>query len=89
MLFGWPMPAAYSLDLRERVIQNVSNGVDRREIARIFSISTATIQRWWSQYKNTSDVSPKLGYQKGHSHKIEDLNEFRAFVEENASLNLR
>ena len=49
-------------------------------------IGTATIQRWWSLHKQSGSVNPKQGYQKGHSHKITDINEFRSFVENNRSL---
>lgn len=80
------MPAAYSFDLRERVIRNIEDGVDRATIAKLFSIGTATIQRWWSRYKKTSNFSPKKDYQKGHSHKIVNLDKFQEFTEKNRSL---
>ena len=80
------MPAPYSLDLRQKVIACLENGQKRKDVASMLHIGTATIQRWWSLHKQSGNVKPKQGYQKGHSHKITDINEFRSFVEKNRSL---
>lgn len=80
------MPSAYSYDLRRRVIQSIESGMSRLEVAKIFLIGTATIQRWWSRYKKSSNFSSKVGYQKGHSHKISDTKAFKKFIAENPSM---
>src|SRR4051812_31854934 len=80
------MPSPYSSDLRSRVISAVESGVCRSEISEIFQVGTATITRWWSRYKNEGHFTARDGYQKGHSHKIKDLEKFKIFVKENQSL---
>lgn len=37
---------AYSLDLRQRVVQAVYSGQGRPEVAQTFSISATTLRRW-------------------------------------------
>src|SRR5262249_42124700 len=40
------MPAPYSLDLRERVVDAVEAGASRRRAAGVFKVSIATVVRW-------------------------------------------
>lgn len=37
---------AYSLDLRQRVVQAVHNGMSRQKVVTTFGISLASIKRW-------------------------------------------
>lgn len=80
------MPSPYSYDLRSRVIECVKSGMKRKEISRIFNIGTSTIKRWWSRFKIEGDYSARVGFQKGHSHKITNLKEFKDLVNKNSSL---
>jgi len=80
------MPAPYSNDLRSRVIIKVEDGLTLQEAADTFNLGIATIGRWWRKYKSEGSYEAKSGYQKGHSHKVTDLNSFRDFVKKNPSL---
>ena len=48
---------AYSIDLRERVVQAVDQGYPRAEIIKLFGISRATIKRYLKHRRETGDVS--------------------------------
>ena len=48
---------AYSLDLRERVMVAVEEGVDtRKEIAESFGVTTRWIRRLVQQYRETGSI---------------------------------
>ncbi len=54
------MPAAYSKDLRERVVAAYESGVgDQVEVARRFDVGEATVRRWWALKRKTGSVAPK------------------------------
>ena len=46
---------SYSVDLRERVVEYVSNGGSKVEASRLFAIGRGTIYRWLS----AGDLSPR------------------------------
>lgn len=71
---------AYSLDLRERVIEAVDKGKHINEVAETFKICTRVIYNWLDLRKQTNSLKPKTGYQKGHSHKITDWDDFKIFA---------
>ena len=70
----------FSIDLRERVMIAVDNGMEIDEAVKIFKLSRRTIYYWKTLRKTTNSLEPKSGYQKGHSHKITDLNQFKIFA---------
>lgn len=72
----------YSLDLRKRVINAVENGMKQLDAAEIFGVSTRTIYNWVMRKKETGNLEPITGFQKGHSHKITDLDHFKIFVDQ-------
>lgn len=52
------MPAAYSDDLRERVVRAYLDGQGTYvEVAGRFRVGTATVDRWVSRYRRTASVS--------------------------------
>lgn len=54
------MPAAYSKDLRERVVAAYESGVgDQVEVAQRFAVGEATVRRWWALKRKTGSVAPK------------------------------
>jgi len=63
---------AYSIDLRERVIEAVDEGKHIDEVAKTFKICTRVIYNWLNLRRKTDSLKPKSGYQNGHSHKITD-----------------
>ncbi len=71
----------FSIDLRERVIAAVDNGMQITEASKVFKVSRRIVYHWQDLLKKTNSLAPKAGYQKGHSHKITDWNQFKMFVE--------
>lgn len=76
----------YSLDLRNRVLEMCDAGEKRCVVAKTFSISEKTIYLWKKQREERGFIHGITKYQKGHSHKITDLCEFKRFVDDNPTL---
>lgn len=74
------MPAAYSEDLRQKVMTAIDRGEKKSHVSRMFNISRDTIDRWLKRRDTTGSVEAAMGYQRGHSHRIHDWEEFRAFA---------
>ena len=72
--------ATYSLDLRDRVMDSILKGMRPTDAAEIFKVSRRVIYKWKDLEKETGSFAPKSGYQKGHSHKITDLEKFKIFA---------
>ena len=64
------MPAAYSLDLRERVIGAVEAGASRRRAADVFQVSVSTVIRWAKRVAETGNYAP---LPSGGDHKSKDV----------------
>ena len=80
------MGKPYSEDLRIRVLANIDSGSKICWIAKQFSISEKTIYLWRKHRKDRGHIKPITHYQKGHSHKITDIEAFRAFAVKNNSM---
>lgn len=62
------MPAAYSTDLRIKVVEAYKKGKYHRvEIAEQFGISIATFNRYWRAYNTHGDLSPKKYHPGRHA----------------------
>lgn len=77
---------ALSIDLRKRVIAAVDGGMRVSDAAKSFQVGRKSIYRWLDLRKETNSLEPKAGYQKGHSHKITDWEQFREFAKTNRNL---
>lgn len=75
------MPAPYSLDLRQKAIAALEAGHSKAAVSRLMGIGTTTLTDWHNRYRASGPIAAKQGYQRGHSHKITDWDEFRAFAE--------
>jgi transposase len=75
------MPSPYSYDLRVRVVAAVERGMDVRAVSQTFGVHRDTITAWMARKDATGDVQAKTGYQRGHSHKISDRQQFKMFVD--------
>ena len=53
------MPAAYSYDLRERVVAAVGEGVSRRHAARQFKVGISTVIRWVARLAASGSCAAK------------------------------
>ncbi|NSM56752.1 hypothetical protein HET73_04955 [Wolbachia endosymbiont of Atemnus politus] len=72
------MPGPYSEDLRERVLKAVDEKeMTMEEISKMFKMDRKTIYWWRKIREETGSIKPALGYQKGHSHKIKNLEVVR------------
>jgi transposase len=74
------MPSPYSYDLRIRVVAAVEKGMGVKDASQTFGVHRDTITGWLARKEATGDVQAKAGYQRGHSHKITDPEQFKAFV---------
>lgn len=71
---------AYSLDLRQRVVQAVHSGQSRREVVQTFSISQTTLKRWLAlDARGELAPKPELGTRPRIGPDLEPL--LRAQVE--------
>jgi transposase len=73
----------YSTDLRLKAVSLVESGTTILQVAQLLNLGYATIRRWLKLKRTTNSVQAKTGYQKGHSNKIADLEQFRQFVDNN------
>lgn len=74
------MPAPYSEDLRQKVMTAIDRGEKKSHVSGMFNISRDTIDRWLKRRQSIGSVEAARGYQQGHSHRIQDWQEFRAFA---------
>jgi transposase len=49
---------AYSVDLRERVLNAVERGMPRQEVVSTFDVSLATIKRWLARQRTGTGLTP-------------------------------
>jgi transposase len=70
----------YSVDLRERAVKAVHEGMKKIKVCKVFNIARQTLYSWLCLEKSQGHLNPQTGFQKGHSHGIKDLDEFRDFV---------
>lgn len=56
--------------MREKAIALIDAGQKVNHVAELFSVARNTLRNWLILRKETKTLSPKEGYQKGHSHKI-------------------
>ena len=75
------MPAAYSHDLREKVVAAIDRGERKSHVSQMFNLSRDTIDRWLKRRETTGSVKAAQGYQQGHSHRVKDWQGFRAFAQ--------
>jgi transposase len=76
------MPAAYSQDLRQKVVEAVDRGVRKTQVCRMFNISRNTLDLWLKRRAATGSVQAAHAYQRGHDPNITDWEQFRAFVQQ-------
>lgn len=74
------MPAAYSDDLRDKVLAAVDRGEKKSHVSRMFTISRNTLDLWLKRRDATGSASPMRGYHRGPAPKVNDLDAFRAFA---------
>lgn len=70
----------YSLDLRKRAVSAAHNGMKKTEVCNLFNICKQTLYSWLKLEKTEGHLEPQTGFQRGHSHGIKDLEQFKNFV---------
>ena len=65
------MTAAYSNDLRIRVVEAIEAGLSRRAAAERFGVSVASAVRWHQRFRQRGDVSPDRMGGDRWSHRAE------------------
>ena len=53
------MPAPYSLDLRERVLNDCDNGMSSEDAARKYAVAIATVYSWRKRRRETGCIAPR------------------------------
>ena len=71
------MPAAYSLDLRERVVDTVGEGASRRGAAGLFKVSVSTAIRWAKRLATTGSCAP---LPSGGDHRSKALEQHKDWL---------
>ena len=74
---------ALSIDLRKRVVDAIDGGARIDEAVKTFQVCRRVIYNWLELREKTGSLAPKTGYQKWHSHKITDWDQFKKFAESN------
>lgn len=74
------MARAYSLDLRQKVVEFVLQGESKEEAARVFNIGIDSVYRWLRLYNKTGSLKPKKRVFLPKKVNVESL---RAYVAKN------
>lgn len=69
------MVKSLSIDLRERVVAAVDEGVSCHEAARRFGVSASSAIRWVSAWRSTGSIAPKPMGGDRRSHYLEQYAE--------------
>lgn len=80
------MPAPYSDDFRQKVLDALERGERKSHLSRIFNLSRNTIDLWLKRRAATGSADAIRHYQRGPKPKIEDLEQFRAFAQKHGQL---
>jgi transposase len=73
---------AYSEDLRGKAIKLVKE-YSVYKVASMLEIGKSSIYLWIKQKRESGSFAPKKNWRKGYGNKVQDLEKFRLFVEEN------
>jgi transposase len=65
------MARALSLDLRERVIAAIGDGVSCRKAAERFGVGVATAIRWHARFRAEGEIAARPMGGDRHSHRVE------------------
>jgi len=83
------MPAAYTTDLRERVIKaHLEEKMKIVNISRLFNLSRNTIGNWLQLYRQTDSVKPRKALRKGFPPKVQDLERFKKIIDAEPGITL-
>ena len=75
------MPAPYSDDLRQKVMDAVDRGERKSHVCCLFKLSRNTLDAWLQLRQQTGSITANRDYHRGPNPKIEDLEAFRHFAQ--------
>ena len=64
---------AYSLDLREKIVESVKKGVPKSETARRFGVDRATVKRYCKQLDERGTLEPRKA--PGKAPKLDEVDD--------------
>ena len=83
------MTKPLSLDLRERLISAVDDGMTRRAAAERFGVAASTAIEWVDRWRRTGDIRPQPQGGDYRSHRIEaHAGEILRLIEETPDITL-
>ncbi len=65
------MAKALSIDIRERLVSAVEDGMTRRSAAKRFGVAASTAIKWVDQWRRTGTVEPRPRGGDHHSERVE------------------
>ncbi len=71
---------AYSLDLRNKVMETYHQTKHKSNICKQFKIARSTLDEWIKLEQETSNLQPLPPISKGRPFTIKDLDEFEKFI---------
>jgi len=71
---------AYSLDLRQRIVNALADGVTIEQTARRFAVSTASVKRYKARLRETGSLAPKPWTGRAPKIRKEQRDDLRALV---------
>ena len=80
------MPAPYSDDRRQKVLDAINSGNRKSHVSRLFNISRNTIDLWLKQQEATGSITAKRQDRRGPQAKITDWEQFRTFAQKHGHL---
>jgi len=80
------MPAAYSLDLRQKAVAAIDRGEKKSHVSKTLKINRNTLDLWLKRREETGSLAPKTPIEKGLKPKINDLVAFKKFATEHGRL---
>jgi len=78
---------AYSLDLRQRVIDHVDAGGSKISASKLFDVAEKTVRNWVSLHKETGSVNPRP--HRGGKKSTIDSEKFKSYVDANPDKTLK
>ena len=72
----------YPIELRERVLGAIDEGMSKWKAHQTFKVSRSTINDWLKLREETGSLEANTSYRRGPKPAIEDTEENRAFFEE-------
>jgi transposase len=71
---------AYSIDLRQKVIEFITQGNTQKLATQVFNLNKATVNRWWLRHKKEGHIRPRKNL--GKTPKV-TMDAFEIYIAQN------